>query len=234
MTTILTNARLVTEDGVVDGTLVYGPEGIVEVQPGRSGVPGAEDAEGDLVAPGLIECHTDNLERHFVPRPGVFWPNALAAALAHDAQVTASGITTVYDAICAGGYDDGKDYRTKIMAAMIGAVEAGGDKKIFRAEHRLHLRCETTDPNMMAHLEAHAGTRTLAPRLADGPHAGPAPMAQCRPSTGNSSPGEGRSDDGGRRRSWPPRSIAGATTAPRQLRPGFGLLPRARHPAREP
>ena len=31
------------------------------------------------LAPGLVEMHTDNLEKHFMPRPQVFWPNGVAA-----------------------------------------------------------------------------------------------------------------------------------------------------------
>jgi alpha-D-ribose 1-methylphosphonate 5-triphosphate diphosphatase len=162
MTTILTNAKLVTEDGIVSGTLTYGPTGIVEIAPGTSAAGGAEDAEGDYVAPGLIECHTDNLERHLVPRPGVIWPNSLAGALAHDAQIIASGITSVYDAICVGGYDDGKDFRPKILGAMIAAVAEGNAHGLFRADHRIHLRCEMTDPKMMDHLERHGATAKAA------------------------------------------------------------------------
>lgn len=162
MTVILTNARLVTEAGILDGTISYAAGAILDVQPGGSDVPGAEDCGGDFIAPGLIECHTDNLERHFVPRPGVSWPDGKAAALAHDAQIVAAGITTVYDAICIGGYDDEKDHRPKIMGPMIEAVEQGIAAGLFRATHRLHMRCETTDSRMMSFLERHAETPSLA------------------------------------------------------------------------
>src|SRR5690606_8699759 len=124
---------------IIDGTIGYDAGGILDVQPGGSDVPDAEDCGGDFIAPGLIECHTDNLERHFVPRPGVIWPDGKAAALAHDAQIISSGITTVYDAICIGGYDDEKDHRPKIMGAMIEAVEQGIAADLFRATHRLHM-----------------------------------------------------------------------------------------------
>lgn len=162
MTITLTNAQFVTEDGIVSGTLTYDANGIADLQPGTSAVRSAEDAEGDFVVPGLIECHTDNLERHLVPRPGVIWPNSLAGALAHDAQIIASGITTVYDAMCVGGFDDDKDYRPKILGSMLAAVEEGTAHKLFRAEHRIHLRCETTDPRMMSYLDRHPGTRTAS------------------------------------------------------------------------
>ena len=92
METIITNARLVLEDEVVDGTVAFDATGLRAVDRGRSRVPAAIDAEGDYLAPGLIEIHTDNIERHFAPRPLVYWPDPLAAALGHDVQVAVSGL----------------------------------------------------------------------------------------------------------------------------------------------
>jgi alpha-D-ribose 1-methylphosphonate 5-triphosphate diphosphatase len=102
MPTILTNAELILERETRRGTLVFDETGILAVDSAMSRAPGAIDCGGDYVSPGLIEMHTDNLERHVVPRPKVLWPNGLAAALAHDAQMAAAGVTTGYDALCAG------------------------------------------------------------------------------------------------------------------------------------
>jgi alpha-D-ribose 1-methylphosphonate 5-triphosphate diphosphatase len=146
METILTNARLVLDDRILDGTLTYEGGVIRDISEGRSHVAAAIDCEGDIVAPGLIEVHTDNLEKHFVPRPGVIWPNPLAAALVHDVQMAAAGVTTVCDAVCAGGYDADNDYRRAIFHDMVAAVETGVAQNVFRIDHRLHLRCELSDP----------------------------------------------------------------------------------------
>jgi alpha-D-ribose 1-methylphosphonate 5-triphosphate diphosphatase len=162
METILTNARLVFEDGVTAGTLVHEDGVIREVAEGRSSAPGAVDLEGDLLAPGLIELHTDNLEKHFAPRPGVVWPNALAAAIAHDAQMAASGITTVHDAIFVGGYEVENDARRGLLPRMVEAIETGVADGLFRADHRLHLRCELTDPELIDHLSPFAGRPLVA------------------------------------------------------------------------
>jgi alpha-D-ribose 1-methylphosphonate 5-triphosphate diphosphatase len=54
--------------------------------------------------PGLVELHTDNLERHIRPRPSANWPHA-AAIVAHDAELAACGITTVFDAIRVGSIE---------------------------------------------------------------------------------------------------------------------------------
>ena len=87
MQTVLTNARLILEDEIVTGTIAFENGVITAVDQGLSSLPAAVDAGGDYVAPGLVEMHTDNMEKHFMPRPKVFWPNGLAAALVHDAHL---------------------------------------------------------------------------------------------------------------------------------------------------
>jgi len=90
------NARIVTSSDVIEGGLIAEGGTIQEILPkGRTPV-GAIDLDGDYLMPGLVELHTDNLERQFAPRPAVRWPPD-AAMLAHDQQVTAAGITTVCD-----------------------------------------------------------------------------------------------------------------------------------------
>jgi alpha-D-ribose 1-methylphosphonate 5-triphosphate diphosphatase len=155
MTTVLTNARLILDNEIVSGTIAFDTDGIRDVASGRSSLPGAIDVGEDYVAPGFIEMHTDNLERHFMPRPKVFWPDGLAAALAHDAQMAAAGVTTVYDAICAGVLDVGKKYRAELFGQMIDAVEHGVAQGIFRIDHKLHLRCELTNPYILEEVEPH-------------------------------------------------------------------------------
>jgi alpha-D-ribose 1-methylphosphonate 5-triphosphate diphosphatase len=149
MQTILTNAKLILENDVIDGTVVFDADGIVGIDQGRTSVPSAIDAGGDYVAPGLIEMHTDNAEKHFVPRPQVYWPNPLAAMLAHDAQMAASGVTTVYDAICFGTSDGEKDYRRQISSAVLDAVISGTHSRAYRIDHKVHLRCELTGPTLI-------------------------------------------------------------------------------------
>jgi alpha-D-ribose 1-methylphosphonate 5-triphosphate diphosphatase len=150
MQTILTNARLILEDEVVTGTIAFDESGILSVDQGRSALPAAIDAGGDYVAPGLVEMHTDNMEKHFMPRPKVFWPNGLAAALVHDAQMAAAGVTTVYDAICAGTPFSAKDYRKDIFADVMDSLRVGLAEGVFRIDHRIHMRCELTSPDLLA------------------------------------------------------------------------------------
>ena len=96
---VYTNYRLQLSDQEVVGTLVVRDGQISDIQPGT--VDHGIDGEGDYLLPGLIELHTDNLERCVSPRPGVRWPIE-AAATHHDRDLAAAGITTVCDAIAVG------------------------------------------------------------------------------------------------------------------------------------
>ena len=103
---------------------------------------GAVDLEGDIAGPGLIELHTDNLEKHFSPRPGVKWP-AVPAVMAHDTQIAAGGITTVFDSLSLGDVRGDTD-RVQNRTRMVEAICEASERRMTRAEHRLHLRCEIT------------------------------------------------------------------------------------------
>ncbi len=137
---ILTNARVVTSDAEFDGTVVVRDGCIVEVATGRSHAPCAIDLDSDYLVPGLVELHTDNMEKHFAPRPGVKWPS-LPAVMAHDTQIAAAGITTVFDSLALGDVRGDTD-RVLNRERMIEAVSTVSDRRMSRAEHRLHLRCE--------------------------------------------------------------------------------------------
>src|SRR5256712_7501506 len=98
---LLTNARLVMRDETVLGTVLVIDGLIAEVDRDRSTRPGAVDLNGDYVVPVVVELHTDALDKHALPRPGMRWPET-AAVLAHDAQLAAAGITTVLDSLAVG------------------------------------------------------------------------------------------------------------------------------------
>ena len=140
---ILTNASIVTPTEVFKGTLVVNEKGIIEdLSHSTSQIKSAIDCEGDFLVPGLVELHTDNLEKYFTPRPGVNWPSRSAVAT-HDAQIVASGITTVFDALSLGDVVHGSS-RLKNLTDMIGALQLAEDDKVHRANHYLHLRCEVS------------------------------------------------------------------------------------------
>ena len=112
---ILTNARIVTAEQEFVGTLVLRDGLIAQVEEGVSGLPQAQNLGGDYLLPGLVELHTDNLERHIEPRPKVSWPHA-AAIIAHDAELASTGITTVFDALRVGSVTSNKKAKNGYMS----------------------------------------------------------------------------------------------------------------------
>jgi alpha-D-ribose 1-methylphosphonate 5-triphosphate diphosphatase len=145
---ILTNARIVTADQVFTGTVVLRDGLISEVETGVSYLPQAQNLDGDYLLPGLVELHTDNLEKHLSPRPGVDWPSA-SAVMSHDAQIIAAGITTVFDALSIGDVNP-KGKRMQQLPGMVDAIARANAADMTRAEHRLHLRCEVCHPDTLS------------------------------------------------------------------------------------
>ncbi|BFN26074.1 alpha-D-ribose 1-methylphosphonate 5-triphosphate diphosphatase [Pseudomonas sp. SCT] len=144
---ILSNARLVLADQVIHGSLLIRDGLIADISAGASSLPQAQDLDGALLLPGLVELHTDNLEKHMSPRPGVDWPSA-SAVLTHDAQIVAAGITTVFDALSIGDINP-KGKRMQQLGVMLEAIAAAEAAGQTRAEHRLHLRCEVSHPQCL-------------------------------------------------------------------------------------
>ncbi|MGX5841514.1 alpha-D-ribose 1-methylphosphonate 5-triphosphate diphosphatase [Mesorhizobium sp. ArgA1] len=144
--TVLSNARIVLADEIVEGSLVLRDGLVAGIDAGTS--RNGEDMGGDYIIPGLVELHTDHLEGHYAPRPKVRW-NPIAAVLAHDAQVATAGITTVLDALRVG-MDEDADLTSDDIRKLADAIEDSVREDRLRADHFLHLRCEVSAPDCLA------------------------------------------------------------------------------------
>ncbi|MFD1882265.1 alpha-D-ribose 1-methylphosphonate 5-triphosphate diphosphatase [Paracoccus pacificus] len=154
--TVFANARLVLQDRVLDGAVTISDGLITDIRKGGAVPPGAVDCQRDFIAPGMVELHTDNLERHLQPRPSVHMPHA-AAILAHDAELAGVGITTVFDAMRVGSMNSGgraakTDYAkyARGLATELLAVRATG---ALRISHFLHLRAEVCSETLVEELD---------------------------------------------------------------------------------
>ena len=153
MDLVLKNARVVMRDEIVHGSVFLKDSLIHSVESGAAG--DGVDLGGDLLIPGLVELHTDNFERHLMPRPKVRWPE-MPALFGHDAEIAAAGITTVFDALGLG--DLGLEgMRGQDMSTVLAAIDAAEAQDLLRADHRLHVRCELPAPNLMELFEPFRG-----------------------------------------------------------------------------
>jgi alpha-D-ribose 1-methylphosphonate 5-triphosphate diphosphatase len=143
--------RIVASDGLVCGEVVLVGGEILAVEARATASADALDWGADMLTPGMVDIHTDNFEKHYQPRPGALW-DAYGAALAHDGQCVASGLTTVFDSLALHGRKDGLD-RKDALGPMIAAMDEARADGVLRADHLLHLRCEITDPALLDNLE---------------------------------------------------------------------------------
>ncbi len=148
------NALVVTADESFLGSVLVRDGKIVAVDRGPGGQ--GEDLEGDVLMPGVIDLHTDNLEKHFFPRPNIDW-NPVSAAVTHDGCCLSVGVTTVFDSLSIGSFNPAvarnHDNMTRLVDGVLAAREAG----MLKGDHRLHWRCETPADDLPERLEQLAG-----------------------------------------------------------------------------
>ena len=151
------NARVVTRNDDFIGSVLVRDGVIAEVDRGVTAV--GEDFDGDVLMPGVIDLHTDALEKHFFPRPNIDW-NAVSAAVTHDAACLSVGVTTVFDSLSVGTSNANiardRDTLTRLTEGLLTAKEAN----MLKADHRIHWRCETTSDDLTQRLPALA-THTM-------------------------------------------------------------------------
>ncbi len=137
--TILTNARIVCPDQEIDGTVVVEGERIIDILPRR--VADGVDLRGAFLIPGVIDIHTDYLEREITPRPTAKIPLELALHVM-DMRALSCGLTTVCSAARiseereghAGSWrGDGLTLARKFQELM----------PTLRAHHLIHVRWST-------------------------------------------------------------------------------------------
>lgn len=143
--TVFKNAQLVLPNEVIAGSVSVADGLIASIDQGSAGNATDWDLQGDYLMPGFVEIHTDNFERHLMPRPKVHWAE-MPALLAHDAEIAAAGITTVFDALGVGDAD-ADSLRGNTWHKVLETIDTCISEDLLRADHHLHVRCELPAPN---------------------------------------------------------------------------------------
>jgi alpha-D-ribose 1-methylphosphonate 5-triphosphate diphosphatase len=93
---VLGHVRAVLPDGVIDDAVVAVRNGVIAaVEPHPPGLSVDVDGEGLLCIPGLVDTHSDGLEKERLPRPGAELPMEFAL-LSFEGKLRAAGVTTVF------------------------------------------------------------------------------------------------------------------------------------------
>ncbi|MEH6676008.1 alpha-D-ribose 1-methylphosphonate 5-triphosphate diphosphatase [Phenylobacterium sp.] len=147
------NARVVTGDEDFIGSVLVRDGVVAEVSPGAGGV--GEDFEGDVLMPGVVDLHTDSLEKHYFPRPNIDW-NPVSAAVTHDGCCLSVGVTTILNSLTLGSFNPSAARNTDNLRRLVDGLHDAQDHGMLRADHRIHWRCETTADDLRSRLEVMA------------------------------------------------------------------------------
>lgn len=140
----IANGRIVTPDGIVDGEVTIEDGVIVRVGSGRdgSGTPcRTVDAAGMWVLPGLIDTHSDAIEKELYPRRASALPLEIAF-YELERKLAAQGITTMYHSFSMWGEDAGEEARKNgnVIRFIRTFRQLQRERRMIR--HKFHIRLE--------------------------------------------------------------------------------------------
>lgn len=181
---VVINATAVLPGQVLpDATIVCEDGRIVEIDDTRPSLayePNVFDARGALCLPGLVDTHSDGLERERFPRPGVDL-GARFTVRSFEGRVRAAGITTMFHGI--GFEEDDKYHRSMVLAnEWTDELETYRSSGRALVDHRILYRLDARDPD---------GFRCLVERLPRRVDDGALPLVSFEDHT----PGQGQYTD---------------------------------------
>lgn len=157
--TVISNIDIVTPNRVIRaGTIATDRGQITEIKEGTTRGNDIIDGHGLLALPGLIDTHTDALEREIHPRSNVSFPIGFALEN-FESRAAAAGITTVFHGV---KFDDAPARNRTIAQAIVvcDAIRRHRLDPHVRCDHRVLYRVETRCPGagdaLSAELEHHS------------------------------------------------------------------------------
>jgi alpha-D-ribose 1-methylphosphonate 5-triphosphate diphosphatase len=149
----LTNAQIVLPERIVQGSVVINGDSLIEEVVIGSRIPRTqtvEDVGGDMLMPGLIDLHGDDIEYEIGAKGAKASPTRLPVSLGliqSDKNAIGWGITTRYHALAYWEEESkGRSVRlSKEIVETIGRLQSEG---VLLGEHFVDLRYEVTgDPS---------------------------------------------------------------------------------------
>ena len=147
---VITNARVVTPEGVRDGASVQVENGrIVKISEEFTQGAREVDAGGNYLFPGFVDMHSDAIEKGIEPRPNTFFPVDIAV-FELDKKIASCGITTMFHSVSFAELEVG--LRNNNTAAGI-IREINKFREKLKVNTKIHARFEITDHGAVPFLE---------------------------------------------------------------------------------
>ena len=149
-TFVITNARVVTPEGIHESASVRVEDGrIVVIRDGLMNGARQVDAKGCYLFPGFVDMHSDAIEKGIEPRPNTFFPVDIAV-VELDKKIAGCGITTMYHSLSFAEMEVGLR-NNSAAAGIIREINQFRDK--LHVNTRIHARFEITDTGAVPFLE---------------------------------------------------------------------------------
>jgi alpha-D-ribose 1-methylphosphonate 5-triphosphate diphosphatase len=153
---VLGHVRAILPDRVLDDARIAVRDGrIAEVAPHPSGAAADVDGGGAICLPGLVDVHSDGLERERLPRPGAEVPWRFAL-LSFEGKLRAAGITTVFHG---AAFEEGDgSLKVRSVEAALELCRQVADRRDGLVEHRVLHRLDVRSAGGLAALRARLET----------------------------------------------------------------------------
>ena len=148
---VLLNCKIVTENEVLENKAIVISNGdienIIDEKLAKRHGDVLINCNGDYILPGLIDIHSDVIEKLIVPRKGVIFDN-LIALNEIDRELMAQGITTIYHSISIAESTVCNNKRTLKLDNMFNLCDQINDyNKDLLINHKFHARFELNSIN---------------------------------------------------------------------------------------
>jgi alpha-D-ribose 1-methylphosphonate 5-triphosphate diphosphatase len=165
---VLGHVRAVLPDRVIDDAVVAVRDGVIAaVEPHRPGLSVDVDGEGLLCIPGLVDTHSDGLEKERLPRPGAELPMEFAL-LSFEGKLRAAGVTTVFHG---AGFEQGMGRGTPRTVEEAGSLCAAVEARTGGlVDHRILYRLDVRSPEGLAALTERLAGRAGTPLVSHEDH----------------------------------------------------------------
>lgn len=144
--TILSNCTIVQQNQTIEGSIIMEDDIISDITPDKNW-PEGEDCKLAVVGPGIIDIHSDYIEREIFPRPNTGFPHELALRFL-DSRAVSCGITTLLNGISL--QDNEKNNRTiESGIKLLDVLDKMTARGHFSVRHYAHARLDVTTGSLL-------------------------------------------------------------------------------------
>lgn len=153
---ILSNAKIITPTEHFNGSVVIENNIIIDVVKGKHFSEGI-DLENQWLIPGIVDIHSDYLEKELHPRPSADFPIPFAMHYL-DARAVSCGITTLFSAI---SFSENKEKSRNFDQAIELSKAIDEASTDLLINHYIHARLDPNTDGVLDYLDRMADLKNL-------------------------------------------------------------------------